>query len=291
MVHMPNFTRSFRTSSPKAPPVDIFTSSDGLDQQRNVPNASPLARSESKIAAGDALERQLDEPGTMGSTVVERPSSRQSETDAVTPPRRSTDSRNSSPRRYAISSITKVGKRDRRRSTDVAVPDTSDDAAKESGVVIEQTDDTVVSSVYELRNIPSQAQSTSTCISARHPNLASVSLPYSPLERPLPSRPLPSLLPGPLRKTTRLRLKAPSHRADHLDSNRAFRTNRTRLPYTRGSKAPRICRKIEGGHLVDRCRDARLRLAAWRERIEFNRKIQLYLCCHRTRSYQRHHHP
>jgi hypothetical protein len=89
----------------------------------------------------------------MGSTVEERPSSRQSEKDAVTPPRTSTDSRNSSPRRYGISSITKVGKRDRRRSTDTAVPVTSDVAPRESGAIAEQTDDTIVSNKFVVEAI------------------------------------------------------------------------------------------------------------------------------------------
>ena len=142
---MPSFTRPFRTSSPKTPTADVFTSSDSLETEPKVSVPSPFAQPKIGPAQGDGFERQPNERETMGSTVEERPSSRQSDTSAVTPPRISTDSRNSSPRRYGISSITKVGKRDRRRSTEIAVPDTSDVAAKESAAIGEQTDDTVVS--------------------------------------------------------------------------------------------------------------------------------------------------
>ena len=157
MVHMPSFARSFRTSSPKTPTVDVFTSSDSLEQDSSVSVASPLAQSQTAFALGDVLEGQPNERGTMGSTVGERPSSRQSEKGIVTPTRTSTDSRNSSPRRYGVSSITKVGKRDRRRSTDIAVPVTSDVALREPGAVVEQTDDTVVSTELVVEVIKSRS--------------------------------------------------------------------------------------------------------------------------------------
>jgi hypothetical protein len=132
--------------------MDVFTTSNSSNQEQTVPNGIPLAQPETKVAGEDVLALQVDERGTMGSTAEERPSSRQSETDAVTSRKASTDSRNSSPGRYGISSISKIGKRDRRRSTDIAVPDISDSdvTAKDSGAIVEHTDDTFVSDVEDV---------------------------------------------------------------------------------------------------------------------------------------------
>jgi hypothetical protein len=141
MVLLSAFTRPFRTSSPKPPTTDVVPPPHIQvdDAEKNNESGTLIVKEDPDVEA----DSQNDQAGTMGSTGEGRRSSERNEAGALTPPRRSTDGKKTP---TVFPSIGKVGKRDRRRSTDIIESEPEGDAAvKDADGVIDQTDGAPVS--------------------------------------------------------------------------------------------------------------------------------------------------